>query len=66
MAILPVLFALMVLAVLVWVAWVLIQSFPSYGVPTVKMLLIAVLVLIIIFFLASILGISMPGGLRLK
>ncbi len=66
MPILPVLFTIAVIAVIVWVAWSLIQAFPTYGIATVKMLLIAALVVVLIFVIASVLGIQILGGLRLK
>lgn len=66
MAILPILFTLCIIAVLVWVVWQLIQGFPTYGVSTVKMLMIAALIIVLIFVLAAVLGIPILAGLRLK
>jgi hypothetical protein len=63
---LSILFTLAIVAVLVWVIYQLIVSFPSYGVPTVRMLAIAALVIVVIFILASVFSIPVLGGLRLK
>ncbi len=63
---LPLLFTLCVIAVLVWVVYQLITTMPGWGVQTVKMLLIAGLVLVLIFVLAAVFGVEILGGLRLK
>lgn len=61
----PLLLTLCIIAVLIWVVYQLITSFPSYGVATVKMLLIAALVIVVIFVLAAVFGVPILGGLRL-
>ncbi len=61
----PLLLTLCVIAILVYVAYSLIVSFPTYGVPTMKMLLVAVLCIIVIFILSAVLNAPILGGLRL-
>jgi hypothetical protein len=63
---LPILFTLMVVAVVIYVVVRLIQDFPSYGIGTVKMLALAAVCLVVIFLLAGVFGISILGGLRLR